>query len=468
MSQPQLQLVQGGTERPVLDPTNPLATARAFLQARYVRPEGRLLHHHQSEFFRWRGTHYVIVSEEELLSELWAFLEHAERLNKDSERVPYKPSADQVKGIFAALRAAAQQSAPAPAWLDNRSALFGGPPASELRACRNGILHLATRTVQRPTPQYFNTAALPYPFEASAGPPIVWLRFLESLWPDEPGAIATLQEFFGYCLTDDTRYQKILLIVGPRRSGKGTIGDALRSMVGEANVVGPSLAGLASNFGMAPLIGKTLALISDARLSGRADKGVVLERLLNISGEDVVSVDRKYGGYWTGRMTTKLVILSNELPQIDDASAALASRFIPLQTQTSFLGREDHNLRDRIQRELPAILLWALDGLDRLTARGRFQPPASSTAALKQLEDLASPVAAFIQERCMIGPNESGIQKGMLYQAYKTWCGSQGIVAPRTAVVFARDLRAAYPAIRESRPLNGGVRMEIYTGISMK
>ena len=37
---------------------------------------------------------------------------------------------------------------------------------------------------------------------------------------------------FGYCLTGDTAQQKIFMIVGPRRSGKGTIARILRALVG--------------------------------------------------------------------------------------------------------------------------------------------------------------------------------------------------------------------------------------------
>jgi putative DNA primase/helicase len=60
--------------------------------------------------------------------------------------------------------------------------------------------------------------------------PAEWLAFLQSLWPDDPETIATLQEWMGYCLTNDTRFHKIMLLIGPKRSGKddrpGAIGHA--------------------------------------------------------------------------------------------------------------------------------------------------------------------------------------------------------------------------------------------------
>ena len=69
----------------------------------------------------------------------------------------------------------------------------------------------------------------------------------------------------------DTRQQKILMLVGPKRSGKGTIAKVLAQLIGLKNVCAPTLASLGMNFGLWPLVGKSLAIIADARLSNRSD-----------------------------------------------------------------------------------------------------------------------------------------------------------------------------------------------------
>jgi putative DNA primase/helicase len=66
--------------------------------------------------------------------------------------------------------------------------------------------------------------------------------------------------------------------------------------------------------------------LSDARLSTKADSKIVVERLLSVSGEDSLTIDRKYREPWTGRLPTRFVIMSNELPRLSDSSGALASR----------------------------------------------------------------------------------------------------------------------------------------------
>ena len=153
-------------------------------------------------------------------------------------------------------------------------------------------------------------------------------------------AIDTLQEFFGYCLTADTRQQKAFALIGPKRSGKGTIARVLANL-GAHNCVAPTLAGLDTTFGLEPLIGKRVAIISDARLSGRADQHAITERLLSITGEDAITIGRKYKSAWTGQLQTRFLIISNELFRLADASGALASRFILLMLTESFYGRED-------------------------------------------------------------------------------------------------------------------------------
>ena len=111
------------------------------------------------------------------------------------------------------------------------------------------------------------------------------------------------------------------MVVGPKRAGKGVIGRVLRFLIGRENICGPTLASFATNFGLWPLLGKSLAVISDARLGGRTDSQVVVERLLSVSGEDALTVDRKNLEPVTCKLSTRLMILSNELPRLTDSSA---------------------------------------------------------------------------------------------------------------------------------------------------
>ena len=289
--------------------------------------------------------------------------------------------------------------------------------------------------------------ALDYRYLPDAPLPSNWLEFLSSLWPDDSQSIETLQEIFGYLLTHKTDQQKIFMLLGPPRSGKGTIIKVMVALLGKDNVCAPTLGGLATQFGLQQLIGKQAAIIGDARLGGNsADRAAIVERLLSISGEDPISIDRKYKSAWTGTLSTRFLIVSNELPQFIDVSAALPSRFIIPSLTESFLGREDLNLPKRLMKEIPAILNWAIEGWQRLEKRGHFVQPTSSTELIQNLEDLASPVRAFLRECCDVSPgNEVSIDA--LFIRWKDWCDLQGR-KPGNKQSFGRAMHAVMPGLR--------------------
>jgi putative DNA primase/helicase len=270
----------------------------------------------------------------------------------------------------------------------------------------------------------------------------------------------------GYVVSGRLDLHKIMLIVGPTRGGKGTIARMLGKMIGPTNVAGPTLSSLSYDFGMAPLIGKPLAVISDARLDTSRDTSVVVERLLAISGEDTITVNRKYRAQWTGKLPTRFLVVSNELPRLGDASATIANRFVVLLLQRSWLGNEDHALEDALTDELPGILNLALAGLDRLTAQDRFTRPASTDEAIVTLQDLASPAAAFVREVCDVGPTHwTAIDE--VFTAWRSWAEANGH-RPGSRQRFGRDLRAVVPALRVVQARQGDDRPRLYHGITLR
>jgi putative DNA primase/helicase len=160
------------------------------------------------------------------------------------------------------------------------------------------------------------------------------------------------------------------------------------------------------------------------------------------------------------------MLVSNELPRLTDSSGALADRFLMLVLKKSFLGNEDHGLTDRLMHELPGIALWALEGLRRLYARGRFLPPQSSADAVDELHDLTSPVRAFIADRCVVAPGRC-VEIGTLFNAWREWCREQGRDQCGTQQTFGRDLRAAVP-IATRQPRENGGRIRVYEGIGLQ
>ena len=357
----------------VPSPNDPMAVARAFVGETYISPGGvLLLRHHRNTFYRYAGDHWPEDDERRVASELWRWLEDAKywkagKKGDPPELVPFEPTKYKIANVVEALKAIGHiaQAVEPPVWLrglDGRPYQRGRDrPASRTasstsrrasfastrRSCSSGMCSRSRSTRARRSR-------------------LRWLRFLDELWFGDDESKEALGEWFGYVLSNATDLQKMFLLVGPKRSGKGTIARVLTGLLGAHNTAAPTLAGLTQNFGLQPLIGKPLAIISDARLGARADSMIAVERLLSISGEDTLTIDRKYREPWTGRLPTRFMILTNELPRFTDSSGALASRFVISILTTSFYGRENPKLTDELLAEAPAIFNWALEGLDRL------------------------------------------------------------------------------------------------------
>jgi putative DNA primase/helicase len=439
---------------------SPHATAKLF-QNNLANP----LIHYQAKFYEWDGRCWPELEEAALRSRLYAFLDRCQ--NKDGKRIsPMTRGDDGVNEILAALRSIAHRDIvrSLPVWLDGAN----GPPVDKIIVCDNGLFDLSTQTLLPHTPLFFTHTALDYAYDANAPQPVLWLNFLDQIFPSDQQAIETLQEEFGYLITADTSQQKILMWVGDKRSGKGTVARVVKGLIGEDNCASPTLTGLSGTFGLQPLIGKSAAIVGDARLSGRADPGVIIEHLLSLSGEDNPDVPRKNTSDWKGRLKTRFVILTNEVFKLTDASGALASRFIILLFKESFYGREDTKLTDKLLTELPGILNWAIEGWVRLNAREHFIQPQSSQESIEMLESLASPVGAFIREKCDVGPAFS-VSKEDLFSAWIAWCVGQRIERFGTKIGFGRDLHAALPKVVTYQPRNAqGKQIESHRGIGIK
>jgi putative DNA primase/helicase len=438
------------------DFADPVAAATAIVATRYTESAQRRLHYWQGEFHLFAQSHYIGLPMADVREMLYSI----------GPAVSAKPIKKRtVDDVLDALKAAANLShrvIPAvPAWIDRQPS---DPDPRGVIPVRNGLVHVETGQLLPPAPRLFVPYSLPFEYSADAPPPSAWFAFLASVWGEDRESVETLQEWLGYLLTADTSQQKALMIVGPRRSGKGTIGRVLVQLLGERNVASPTLASLGSNFGLEPLIGRTAALMSDARLGARADIAAVAENLLRLTGEDAISVDRKFREAYTARLLARVVVLTNEVPLFRDAASALPSRFIVLRTDKSFFGREDHGLDGRLAAELPGILVWALDGLRRLRARGRFVQPLSGAAQMRLMEDLASPVSAFLRDACVM---EAGaeVPVGKLYEAWREWCREHGRDQPGTEQTFGRDIAAAAAGVGHKRPRINGVRVRMYTGL---
>ena len=229
--------------------------AQTFLAHRYTQGDAaRLLHYHRGAFYSFTaGTHYRELRIEPLERELYEFFADPRviAVTKKGEMEPFNPNPSKIRAITHALRRLAliPASVDAPCWLGDDA------PARDVIVVGNGILDLQRRTLVPHTPALFTTTILPCDYSASAECPR-FDTFLTEVWGQDKDCSNTLQEVFGYLLSCDTSQEKIFLIVGPSRGGKGTIVTVLTALLGTENVTFQQPASLGREFGRWPLIDK--------------------------------------------------------------------------------------------------------------------------------------------------------------------------------------------------------------------
>lgn len=394
------------------------------------------------EFFRWDGRRYLVTSDAAMRSDLYARMDSATRIEDGK---PFNPDNVKITKILDGMRALVHVEGQFRAnyWLDEDDA-----ESSDLISLENGLLDPVSRTLRPHTPRFFTRNTIPVCYdERHNGAPQALLEFLNSCWPHDADSHRLLQQWFGAALVGGGALHKICLLIGPPRSGKGTIMRVLTALLGRENVAGPTLGDFATQFGLAPLIGKRSAIVGDARFAGRPDQmAQAVSRLLSISGGDMLTIDRKHREPWVGRLDLQLFICTNELPRLPDSSGALASRFSVLQMTRSHLGQEDKGLEERLLGELQSILVWALDGLADLIKSGHFVQPEASLSVVADLGSLGSPVFDFVQQCCELVDGHA-VRCELLYQQWAAFRKAQGQEHAGTLQTFARDLRAAFPAV---------------------
>lgn len=463
-SRPQKRQNQGGFN-PLKD-HQPEHVASRFLSSQCIG-DTLALRYWKGSYWKWSDGRYVEMSDDDMRNQLVLALGQSYSNIRSSD----------VSNIMMniAARSSVTDCEAMPQWLGGTENAARKWRHEDTFVTKSHIIHLPSLSAGAKhhkiaaTPAYFNSVATDYEFDPSAAEPVKWLRFLDELFDGDSESIELLRQWFGYCLTGDTRQQKIMLMLGPKRSGKGTIASVLRALVGDSNCCAPTLASLGTNFGLQPLVGKSLAIIGDARLSGRTDIAATTERLLSISGEDAQTIDLKFKVPITRQLPVRFMVISNELPRLNDASGAIAGRLVILRSRKSFFGKEDHSLRETFYAERQSILLWAIGGWAALRECGRFIEPAASRDLVEQMADIVSPINAFVSDCCDI---ESSAVESLdrLYNSFCTWSEANGVGQPLTKPIFSRDLTTAFPELSRSKSSTGNTgrtRKLIIRGIKL-
>jgi P4 family phage/plasmid primase-like protien len=297
---------------------------------------------------------------------------------------------------------------------------------------QNGILDLNTWAFRIARNDDYFTSWLPYDYEQDAQA-TNWQNYLWSL-DLAPDVLGYLQEFAGYCLTTDTQYETTIWLLGSPGAGKSTYLRGLQTMLGERSRE-INLTTLGQNrFALQVVVGRTL-LTAGETSNGRLNCTDLLNKL--VSGEPI-EVEKKGVDPIEYRPRVKLAIAMNTLPRNQNPNDGIFRRA----KIVKFPSREgkpiDTTLGEKLSSEGPGIIVWALVGLRRLRARGRFIEPVSVTETIREFREQNDLTQMFFDE-CCTRDAKWGVRSAILYRHFRDWCKEQGVDHPPTTAAMKHE-----------------------------
>jgi len=191
-----------------------------------------------------------------------------------------------------------------------------------------------------------------------------------------------------------------------------------------------------------------------------------VERLLTISGEDVLNVPRKGQTDWTGTLGVRTVLMSNVMPMLFEPSGALLARLVTLNFSVSFEGKEDIYLEQKLLNEISGIVNWALVGLARLRRNTRFTECEATVAMKDEFEQLSNPLHGFTG--VVVGEKfDSEAVCADVFALWNSFRNSEGILIGSSKQSFGHLLKTVYPNVRKVRQVVNGRQQYVYKGMQI-
>lgn len=300
-----------------------------------------------------------------------------------------------------------------------------------LLGVNNGLVNMATGEFRAGRPDDRVTRSCGVEYDASADCPR-WKQFLKEVFINDAD-IAFIRRAVGYSLTGSTREQVWFLCHGDGSNGKSTFLRTLLRLTGGlvqdsygADTPADTLMKRGNGGGipadLAALASKRFVICSESDSVSSLHTG----RVKSLTGGDPQTARFMRENFFTFIPVLKLWLATNQLPRVMDLSDGFwrRVRLIPFEQKFDGQGR-DNDLEAKLAHELPGILNWAIEGAVEWQRDG-LQPTAKVMLATWQYKESSDPLAEWITDRCICGPEEHE-ERGALYRSYLSWCAGQSI-----------------------------------------
>lgn len=225
---------------------------------------------------------------------------------------------------------------------------------------QNGVYDLQTGQLLEHSPDYHFTIKRDFEYDPEADCPLFKSVLYDILRPASREDVAETQEKADFilrwmCYTQIATYcyQKILVMLGEGRNGKGTLIHVWQRMLGNGNYAAIDLTTLAeSRFMAIHLMDKLANFSGDLRTTDQT----AVDQLKALSGEDETTADIKYRDPAKFRNIARLIAAANNVPRLTEINTAIRDRFQYIAFERKFIGADqDTGLEEKLMKELPGI-----------------------------------------------------------------------------------------------------------------
>ena len=290
-----------------------------------------------------------------------------------------------------------------------------------------------------------------------------WQNFLSSTFEGEPDRIIQIRDLYSYLLLPKRKTHRIFALVGLPRSGKSTIKNLIRDLLGESRYMETSPDSLRDDFGLSRLTTETRLLIINEfnaselkRRNGFTSAyGKIINTLKIISGRDEVIVRGMRENPIAIRTDALPLILSNELPTISDR--AFQNRLQVVKFDRMFTEEAEQDTGEfeaALKAELPYIFHWAMKNCKEF----QFHQTATGQRDKDEVTQIMDIHGGFFRHYLKADPKEWVSKKELRHFFGAYFYKRRGYAPDEKALnqrMFGIDkLRQSFPNIKTQRANN--------------
>lgn len=327
---------------------------------------------------------------------------------------------------------------------------------------RNCLISLKTGRTAEHDKKYMISKLAPVTYDENAKCPR-WDRFIEEITCGDKSLQLYLQRMIGYCMTAYTKEQCMFFLYGNGSNGKSVFVDTIAYMLGEyAASCQPETVMMrdrnnTARGDLARLKGARMVVTSEPNDGCRLDEGIVKQ--MTGGTENKLTARFLYGREFEFSPEFKIVMSTNYKPVIKGTDNGIwrRVRLIPFTAEFTKENR-DPQLIEKLRRELPGILNWAIAGAVGWCKEG-LPPCAIIDEAGQEYRSEMDRVQQFLDD-CTTRSESSSTQASTLYKCYKAWCSEQGDRFPVGSTKFFMELKRRFKS-RKTEAYNEYIGIKI-------